>query len=661
MIEIFSKEKIYTIIAGFFALLTLCVPPRAAAQGDEKITAIDRPDWVTLIEPTKGRDERQTQVQDGTYYLVFDTQVRLYSDYYEFYRHTAIKVSTRAGLEDAGRLQFSFDPFDEEFRVHSIRIIRDEEIIDRLEPEKFLVTRRESDLQNGVTDGELTGYYEIPNVQVGDIVDYEISWKTQSPLWMGAFSADISTAWSVPIDQYQYRIVLPAGRELTIVNNNNDIEPDIKTTGGLKEYVWALRDPEPKSGEDLTPQDYANWGYVSVSTFAQWAGVTQTLIAPYEDLASLPADFAQGKSWLSKEIEREQQITAAIRYVQDEIRYVADETGVGSHIPRSPGEVIARGWGDCKDKALLLVAILREIGAEAYVALVDNDSGFALKTAAPSPFAFDHAIVAIAHEGDFLWIDATDQLQGGIFPEIAQPAYGYGLLIREDDGDIRAISPKTGGQPFRSVKEIYDYAGYDEDGIGLEVVTQHRGRAADSFRSGLSNSSPSQYQENYFDYYEGNYPGIEARADLRIEDNRDENVVITREQYHFPRAAFVGTDIENVLPLRADGILGNFDNISLTSRTAPIGLPFPINAQHIYVFKNAGDNLDAPDDVEVSTDQFSYERKSTSTDEQLTISYWLQTASHAAPLADAVHYKAVLDDPGRLRQYGFHLLWQRRS
>ena len=68
----------------------------------------------------------------------------------------------------------------------------------------------------------------------------------------------------------------------------------------------------------------------------------------------------------------------ALHFVQDDIRYTGIEIGVGRISADTTGEVLARRFGDCKDKVLLLVTILRALGVEAYPALVNHARGLAL-------------------------------------------------------------------------------------------------------------------------------------------------------------------------------------------------------------------------------------------------------------------------------------------
>jgi hypothetical protein len=133
---------------------------------------------------------------------------------------------------------------------------------------------------------------------------------------------------------------------------------------------------------------------------ATWAQVGQW----YEGLTgSIPADSAEIRNAVRKVTagreDRRGRLASLLGFVRGKLRYVAAESGIDGHRPTAPREVLERGWGDCKDKSLLLVALLREAGIDAWPALIRLGSGDRIDAEFPSPFQFNHVIVAVAAEG----------------------------------------------------------------------------------------------------------------------------------------------------------------------------------------------------------------------------------------------------------------------
>src|SRR5262249_11813697 len=148
----------------------------------------------------------------------------------------------------------------------------------------------------------------------------------------------------------------------------------------------------------------------------------------FEVPAPLPPELV-AQVWSGHETAPSEKVLAALRFVQDEVRYVGIELGTASHQPSQPATVLARRFGDCKDKALLLCALLRQAGIDAQPALVDSRRGAGLDEWHPSPIAFDHAVVRLSLDGREYWVDPTLTGQGGALPEMFVPSYDRALVL----------------------------------------------------------------------------------------------------------------------------------------------------------------------------------------------------------------------------------------
>jgi len=148
-------------------------------------------------------------------------------------------------------------------------------------------------------------------------------------------------------------------------------------------------------------------------------------------------------------------LAALLEYVRRHIRYVAVEVGIGGYRPSPPEVVLERAWGDCKDKALLLVDMLEAVGVTAYPALVPAGADQRVDRDFPSPDSFDHLIVAVPAKGlgssdgalseGFLFVDPTESRGGmGWLPPALQ---GQEALV------IRGAASRLVHVPERSETE----------------------------------------------------------------------------------------------------------------------------------------------------------------------------------------------------------------
>src|SRR5205823_9470712 len=144
-------------------------------------------------------------------------------------------------------------------------------------------------------------------------------------------------------------------------------------------------------------------------------------------------------------------IKSVAKFVQEDIRYVAIELGIGGWQPHPASDVFTHRYGDCKDKATLMSSMLSAIGVESYYVVINTERG-SITGDTPAHNGFDHAILAIKlpegvndssllatyqHPklGKLLLFDPTNELTpfgqiGGYLQD------NYGLLVAPDGGEL---------------------------------------------------------------------------------------------------------------------------------------------------------------------------------------------------------------------------------
>lgn len=183
----------------------------------------------------------------------------------------------------------------------------------------------------------------------------------------------------------------------------------LRVTGSLPDVP---NDLGPAAGP-LAPVIRYAWGGDSWRHVGSWyRGLLDGVARDDAALAKLAHELTAGAADDRERLER------LVRYVQDRVRYVAVQIGIGGYVPTPPGETVLRQWGDCKDKGVLLAELLREVGIEAFPALVRLDASKSFDAEFPSANQFNHLIVAIPEDevattdedplsGGYLFVDAT--------------------------------------------------------------------------------------------------------------------------------------------------------------------------------------------------------------------------------------------------------------
>ncbi len=154
------------------------------------------------------------------------------------------------------------------------------------------------------------------------------------------------------------------------------------------------------------PYQQPRFPSVMFSTGESWNAIA-TAYADIVDDKLANADLTEVLVGFPVGAERQKQIDFLLAQVQKKVRYTGLELGAASIIPVTPAELLERQFGDCKDQATLLVALLRQVGIEAHVALLRADFSEDIEPQLPGLGFFNHAIVQVAGERP-LWIDPTD-------------------------------------------------------------------------------------------------------------------------------------------------------------------------------------------------------------------------------------------------------------
>jgi transglutaminase-like putative cysteine protease/tetratricopeptide (TPR) repeat protein len=251
-----------------------------------------------------------------------------------------------------------------------------------------------------------------PALERGDVVefDYRLTPETTVNPYGDYFGALVSFGSSFPRKLQRYVLITPAARPLHITGARLPKANESRTQNELV-YTWEMRNLPPLPNEPKGPATTEVAPYVHASTFGSWQQVGRwyaQLIAPQfrldAALRDVLAKLTDGKT------SDEAKITAIHHFVLHNTHYVALEFGVFTYKPYPVSQVYARRFGDCKDKAALMIALLRASGIDADLALVRSRRLGDVSGDATSISIFNHAVVYIPKYD--LWLDGTAEYAG---------------------------------------------------------------------------------------------------------------------------------------------------------------------------------------------------------------------------------------------------------
>jgi hypothetical protein len=276
----------------------------------------------------------------------------------------------------------------------------------------------------------------LPGLAVGAIVEVVENLDEKSPYFADGALYRFWFRDNVPVARERLIVELPSSipykdviREFPGLSvSRSEVDGTRRT---VYEAVWLAAahdsDINLSTNTPSTPM-------VEFATGSSWSEVARG----YAALSDPQTVTGEAEVILPKELPatRLGKIQAIVKQLHHEVRYTGVEFGAARLTPQRPSEVIQRHYGDCKDKANLLVAMLRAVGIKANLALLTTGPGRDVDPSLPGINRFDHAIVYLPAADDqaSMWIDATAEY------------FAVGTLPYADQGrNALVVSPETKG------------------------------------------------------------------------------------------------------------------------------------------------------------------------------------------------------------------------
>lgn len=203
-----------------------------------------------------------------------------------------------------------------------------------------------------------------------------------------------------------YSLILDAPADLRLRTEEKGFVLEKTERGGRIVYEWKLTDLAHRPAETLSISSADHGPYVKISSFADWKAVGDTYCERAKPMMAVTPEIAQFAEEITRgRIGVRSQTQAIFDWVRSNIRYVSIVLGSGGIVPRPAASVIANRYGDCKDHATLMRALLAAKGIGSESVLVNTQPEYQFSPI-PQP-NFDHVVVHIPELN--LYADPTNK------------------------------------------------------------------------------------------------------------------------------------------------------------------------------------------------------------------------------------------------------------
>ncbi|WP_442591677.1 DUF3857 domain-containing protein [Pedobacter sp. AW31-3R] len=597
------------------------------------------PSWIVKIN-TDGEKVKAKDVVDGYYASLMEAQHHV--ELQERFSHVFREITSEAGVQNGSQLSITYDPSYQKLTVHKVTVWRNNQPIDKLSGTKFKVLQNEKDLSKFIYSGTFDAYLLLDDIRKGDRIEYAYTLKGNNPIWGDKYSEELYFEGAYRHGHSYTNILVDKDRKLKFKAFNSAAAPKVSDKDGLKLYEWESKQTNTYPNADFEPSWYNPFKRTQISEYNSWEEIVDwgLKVNDYADLKTPGVDKLAEEFKTKARNNPLTYMELAVRFVQDEIRYMGIEIGEYSQRPNSPEKVLQQRYGDCKDKSLLLVYLLKKANIPAYMAYVDTYEGKKLDGFLPSPFLFNHVVVMVDYQNQKTWIDPTISYQRGPVKKLYFPDYGKALVLKKGiKSPEKVISPATGKLIANLKFKVADTSSSTK--TTLVIKSRYTDNYADNIRSLIADEGTDGVQKSFLEYIKSYYPEAESNADIKINDNEKENRVELTESYAISDVWILEEEEQkprNYIYFYGDLIYNQLRKLNIKNRVQPLSLKYPANLeQHVSIelpyvpdFGNDSWNMD--------NDYFSFDFDATHKDHVITLNYYFKSLKADVPSEEVKKY-----------------------
>ena len=543
--------------------------------------------------------------------LLHDRQIRITASGDDRYEHTVERIAVAATPEQATQVYIVIDPRFQDLAIHSLRLTHADGTGKTFSAsqirEQVRVQPGEADAHKRDLNPQLQVSIQVPGTRVGDQLECEYTIHSVTARFAGLVAGHYAAQWPTggdqPVHWERLHVTWPAARALRyrIVGGASGVTPTIDTHPGELDLQW--REQSPAATEADIPRWFERRSTVELSDFSDWMQVAAVLAPRY----ARPGDadpHPQEKLDQPTALATPGLILNAVRLVQSKVHAI-NLAGVGVYTPAEPAAVLQRGYGDSRDIARLLVALLTRVGIDAQVALAET-RGTLLDSALPSPFVLDAALVVARAGTTEYWLN----------PDAPGPATQLGttdpsdlrraLLLAATNARVVALPRAAPDSRLRVVTQQFDLRAGNTQPAALTMTTRFRGGWAQAVRAELLAQSPAQLQLTQIQSVAQDYASATAVGQVQLQDLPDAQALQLTSHFRIPKPFADPQQPE--FNFFAEALTEAVQPRDEPTRRFPLSLPWPLQIEEHISAALPADFAPLPSRMVIETAAFRYVR-----------------------------------------------------
>jgi hypothetical protein len=540
----------------------------------ERVQVGPPPSW---IEPCPYHAEFQPKIRGSLTHLLVEQQV--HAELRQRYVRSVQRLETMAAVQELSQWHVEFRPRRQSLVLHSLKIRRGAAETEHLALDRIQFLQREPGLKGFLTiDGGITLLLVVEDVSPGDTLEWSYTLTDHSPLMTDFFRYLFALPPGVEIGKYKFVVRHSEQRALKWKSSQKNLSPTIKSEQAEVCCSWFADNFSSPAMENCTPGWLMDFPWIQISDCPDWQTVARAVQNAWKEEDpghGLTKMIEEIKSFVPDSLSR---INRAIELVQDGFRYLSVNLELGGQIPASAETVIRRRYGDCKDKAFLLVRLLRGLGIPARPVLVNTAWQRSISGMLPSPDLFNHVIVEFEVENEKRWVDCTSELQGGGALGRSVWDFGIGLPIDAATSDLVPVPKSSLPSGSIELKEsfILDTAGNPSF---LAIVIKAKGIYANALRFEITNEGIEVVAKRRLQQCANRFSRATRLGQLQHSDSRETNEFAIAEVFEISgflkrQATFYGFSIQS------DATAATLVRPAEAAHRNPFVIPFPSNRIH---------------------------------------------------------------------------------